>query len=280
MRFYKLLLIVFLIGYAKAQVIGNYDAVVSANGNAFVMMELIGNGTINVPLPLDVESPTVRGALYLTAVNGIDISFDSESIIAYSTQLLTHKEGEIWTFWAELPNISFESAVVSLPDDASIIATEPEAFIEQGDESVEVTWKDIWGEDVAIDYRFVQIRKETTTTIPVAVPEGGSGHLLWIAVLLMLIIVLLIYWRGRSKLVLSKGKRNVMKIMTGNEYRIVVLLLEYKDGLKRSILERKLRIAKSSLAFALYNLEQKNILTLDKTGDWHHVALTEWFKSL
>ncbi|MFH0860632.1 MAG: hypothetical protein V1921_05480 [Candidatus Altiarchaeota archaeon] len=276
MRGWWVVFLVFFAAAADSQVFGEGNVIVSDNGDALVLLDLFGNGTVNVPTPLDVESPKVRGALYVSASNGIDVSFDGEATVAYMTQLLTSKDGDVWSFWAELPEIPI-GVTVSFPANARVISTEPTAFVEQGDDSVNVMWISISSENISADYKLSFDEPVTAAAQP---DRGGVNPFLYAAALFAFIFIYLYMSRRKSGIVLSKGKRNVMKTLTGNEYKIVTLLLESREGLKRSELERKSGIAKSSLASALYNLEQKNILGVDKTEEMHYVELTEWFKSL
>jgi uncharacterized membrane protein len=95
-----------------------------------------------------------------------------------------------------------------------------------------------------------------------------------------LILVYLLFFRKRRRLVLSEEKQNVLKALTGNEIKVVTLLLENRGGMKRNDLERKSGVPKSSLASTLHNLEQRNIVRVNKEYTVHYVELTEWFKSL
>jgi uncharacterized membrane protein len=72
----------------------------------------------------------------------------------------------------------------------------------------------------------------------------------------------------------------VLKTLTGNETKIISLLLQNNGGMRRNELERLSGVPKSSLASSLYNLEQRNIIRVDKSYAVHYVELTEWFKSL
>jgi uncharacterized membrane protein len=71
-----------------------------------------------------------------------------------------------------------------------------------------------------------------------------------------------------------------MNTLTDNELIIVNILFENSGGMKRNKLEKTSDLAKSSLASALYRLEERNILEVDKSGAMHYIKLTEWFRSL
>jgi uncharacterized membrane protein len=77
----------------------------------------------------------------------------------------------------------------------------------------------------------------------------------------------------------SKGKLDVVRTLSGNERAVVELLMK-EGGLRRNVLERESKLAKSSLASTLAQLEKRNIVSVDKGSTVHFVKLTDWFESL
>lgn len=78
---------------------------------------------------------------------------------------------------------------------------------------------------------------------------------------------------------MSKGKLDVVRTLSGNERAVVELLMK-EGGLRRNVLERESKLAKSSLASTLAQLEKRNIVSVDKGSTVHFVKLTDWFESL
>jgi uncharacterized membrane protein len=136
----------------------------------------------------------------------------------------------------------------------------------------------IWDENVSeisMEYYF-----ESGGFIPMPDVESNTGIYAITALAAAGILGGFIYLkktRGRDSL---KNKENIMRTLTDNEKKIVELMIESEGHMKRSKLEKKSGISKSSLAAALKNLEKKNIVELDKTYKTHRIKLTEWFDEL
>jgi len=267
---------------STAQLNANYNIVVEENGNALVVLVVKGVGNINVPLPLDVKSPAVKGALYVQSENGVEISIDADgsATIVYKTALLTNKEVDKWFFMMDLPEFDTASVVLSLPVNTRITSTNPNAAISAVDDNKNIIWNLKPHEEPRV---FTQFSYTESTLADLYNPKPGTIALR--SVILTLIIILtfvaLYVWnRSRSGKIYSSGKQNVLKTLSGNETKIVSMLLHNDGGMQRNRLERESGIAKSSLASSLQNLEKKNIITVDRNYSTHFVELTEWFKQL
>jgi len=316
----SLLSILILLPTAVLASSSNYQAIVSESGRAFVLVELLGEGTTNLPLPLDVPSPSVEGALYIQAENGIDVFVGStkRGIIIYESDLYSSKIGEFWELDFEVggDQINF---VLSLPRNADIITTNPPGLIEQKEEVTQISW------DIAPSIKKVSVQykldpnKIIDFELPIdeieKVPEGGKQSIVIVGLSLITILLFLavgfLYLQkfsiigdklsqlsGSSKKAkslvklgeeqiekeketgLSKEKKNIINTLTDNESKIVNAILKHDGVIKRNNLEHETEIAKSSLAAALNNLEKRNIVHINKTRTVHTVELTDWFKSL
>ena len=78
----------------------------------------------------------------------------------------------------------------------------------------------------------------------------------------------------------DETKRHVMKALSQNEALIVEIMIQKEGQIRRNELEKQTKLAKSSLASSLYNLEKRNIVIVDKTNVVHFVKFTEWFNNL
>lgn len=340
--FFILMITIQITNSVNATTSGSYDITVAENGNSFVFLSLTGNGTINIPLPLDVDAPTVENTLYIQAENGIDVLLSDEEypvVVTYATSLLTSKVGEDWNFEIELSSLDSMNITLSLPKNARILKVSPKnGFIRNLENSNEVIWELKREENeiqnisitATVSYNFFEITPTTTTTIITTTtaiititttttqPEkqiqkevaADNYSLIYyifaFGVVILAIIIILFYfskqqrkpkkkeiekveeWKEEDEkikkeedvLVLSKGKRNVMKTLSGNEIKIINTLLEHEGKMLRNDLEKISGIPKSSLSVAINNLERKNIIQVDKSEWTHEVELTEWFKSL
>ena len=288
---------------SKTAMSANYSIFVEENGNAFINLDIYGSGTINLPLPLDVTSPEVERALYIQAPNGVDVFVGTggSARVTYQSSLLTTKPSDFWEFEMQLPDVSSIRAVLSLPRDVEISKTGPQASIATEGHFMNLYW-DIdspLNETIIVKYRFIKAppitaaappstRTPAPTGVPVplktAEPPSEESAITKIGGLVLIIGVSSLFYytkmKGRQKIRPSYGSQNVMNTLTENELKIVNILLENGGEIKRNKLERTTDIAKSSLASALYRMEERNILEVDKTGVIHHVRLTEWFRSL
>ncbi|MBD3310462.1 hypothetical protein GF351_04540 [Candidatus Woesearchaeota archaeon] len=271
-----LLMLLMLLPAAHAQS-AVYDIIVEENGDSAVILQIEGKGTFNIPLPLDVSNPTVKGGLYLQAENGIDVSVPNteKAMIVYRTSLLTSKRGEQWTFDTELPDLESNEITVSLPPNAIIVATEPSGSISQDMKYLKINWNLEGNDTIKAVYTFGEE--------PLDITRYDTFLIILIAVMVFVIffLVFLLVKRGKGKpQKMDKAKQHIMKTLSKNEAILLSLLLENEGGLKRNKLEKQSRLAKSSLASTLNSLERKNIIRVDKTYTVHYIELTDWFKSL
>ncbi len=265
---------------------GTYKITVLENGNAQVLLSLNGTGTINIPLPLDVPSPSVEGGLYLDAPNGIDLFVGTarRASVGYESTLLTTKS-DAWNFEMLLPNLDGALITVSMPRDVEIINASPNASVTKTSVATELRWNlsSTNGTAIAARYRFVALQNETRAETPAPQPQVQQSYAIYALVFVILFAViatLALRLRKPEEIRATSGAENVMKTLTENELTIVKLLLANGGGMKRNKLERESKLAKSSLASALYRLEQRNIVNVDKTSAVHYVKLTDWFRSL
>ena len=120
----------------------NYVVVVASNGNAWVSLTLNGQGTLNLPLPVDAGDPIVSGALYVQTTNGIDATVGSTSTatVTYQTAVLTSKQGDIWTFEMGLPTAGQNTVTLLLPKEAKITSTAPQGTIADVENGKSISW--------------------------------------------------------------------------------------------------------------------------------------------
>lgn len=269
----------------------NYNFVVKENGETTSAIILKNPGNINIPLPLDA-SPSVKGALYVQASNGIDVQVGTvEGLIVYKSQYHTAKSAN-WIFEAQISNYT-KSVILELPSNIEILTTSENAIISSGDK-IRITWEEP-DQMIRVTYRFLDINE--------------NKNLAYVYILVVLLIVILGFFgikRLREKLpekevkedqtekpkivehtvespettkIVSDSQLNIMKTLSSNEEKVMRILMQEKN-LKRNILEKKTQLAKSSLAGALNNLEKKNIVRIDRSHTVHFISLTEWFKDL
>lgn len=255
-----------------------YSIIVEDNGNSLVIIGFKGSGLVNVPLPRDVEKVKVKGALYSLNNRSIDISIGSnkEAVLLYKTASLTKKGDENWELKLDLIDTNDESVMLILPLDANIIQTEPTATIESN-EFLELSWKgDITS--IELQYNFPNVDSlDEDEEVPNN--HNNYGVMILIFILLFIIIfisVIIFIFRTKKK----SNKNNVIKTLSKNEKTVVDIMMEHKGEIKRNKLEKISKLAKSSLANTLNNLEKKNIVEIDKSFTTHYIKFTRWFNEL
>lgn len=271
LKFSFVLLILCTIGLG-----GSYTVIVSENGNSLVTAEFIGEGALGIPLPIDVEDVVVTGALYVPTSQGIEILFEqgSSAIVLFESSLLVTRSGDDWKFSMDLASGS-NSVTVSFPRGVNIQTMIPQAQISQTENSVNILWQTS-AASVSAQYTFA---------------GGLIDYFIYILVLAAVIVIFVIfaYMRKPKKKVVKErkapekkvsGKENVVKTLSQNQRKIVGILMEYKEGIKRNKLEKLVGLSKSSLAATLNQLEKRKVVDIDKSVKVHYVQLSEWFKKL
>jgi len=282
-----ILAFLFLIVLANAEIIGDYNIIVAENGDALVTIEIQGRGTAFLPIPLDAGSPLIDGALYVKTSSGVNLSIGSteSASVVYKTSLLTGKNLSRWSFSMPLGDFDSSLITLSLPKNTNIIQTVPSGEINESSESKNIFWSVGKSQkEINVDYEFVELKPQS---------QGFDAIPIFFAILLIVLIILFYLYLKKGKgeqpsaevkeearLAVSKEKKNLMKALTENELKIVTFLINAGGSVRRSKLERESGLAKSSLASALYRLERRNILKVNKNYPAHMVELTDWFKSL
>jgi len=254
----KLMILILLLPLVYA-----HSFVIEENGNALAILELEGDGVINIEIPSDVEEMIVKGGLYFIENSSASIWMTGKATAIYRTAMLTSKADGLWSFTSNLP---FDGdVVVNMPNEAKIIKTTPNAKVMRTN-FTKLLWDDAG--HVQVVYRFPETKASKS--------NGKNPFLMIFGIIMLLAFAILI-----GKLVLSKRskKPEVIKTLSNNERKLVTIMLE-SGAIKRARLEKKSKLAKSSLASTLKNLERKKIIMIDKTYAAHTIKFTRWFDEL
>jgi len=264
-----LLLLLLLIPITSA-IDSNYNIIVEENGNCLVIIEFNGKGLVNLPLQEDVNNVKIKGALYTLNNKSIDISIGStgKAVALYKTSMLTSKQKGTWSFKIGLIETDNKKVNIAIPKNARIIETTPPATIE----ALNYT-KLIWDTDI----KNIEIKYSFPETETVSLEDEKEPKSLIIISIITAIITLLVVILIINK---KSNKQNIIKTLSKNESIIVNILIKHKGEIKRNKLEKISKLAKSSLANTLNNLEKKNIIKIDKTYTTHFIKFTRWFNGL
>jgi len=258
-----------------------YYAVIQENGDAVVVANILGNGTFTAQLPADVTEVKVRGALYVMDNRTVELSVGSsgEAAMLYRTSVLTEKEGSRWLFAMEPAGA--EKLTVAMPNNTVVSWTEPMALMNSS--SVLML---IWDAPakVSMEYAFGMQNSAGGLDETDGKGSGDFGMTLLmpagIAVFVALAGLAALRARKMKRETTEKNRENIMRTLSNNHRLVVSLLLQSGGAMKRSHLERKSGLAKSSLALVLRDLERKKIVEVDRSFPSHHIKFTEWFNGL
>ncbi len=223
----------------------------------------------------------------------IIVALPSNAIIRASEPSAFIESGEIMKlYWENIPNnqinlnYSFPKEVIPIDEipvnedknsDNNAIKINNENIKEKTDNNMKIpiNFTDI------VD---INTNKEDDRLMRVFAKKNkkDSFNLYWIILPIFFVLLLFyILFINKTKINKKSGRQmQVMQTLTKNETDIVDLLLSEKKLVKRSFMEKKLNIAKSSLAATLNNLERKKIIDIDRTYNSHTIKLTDWFNKL
>ncbi len=254
----------------------NYELVLKENGQTLVLITLEGEGIVSIPIYSDVGDVNVKGGLYIMEDNNVDISIGSSggATVAFVTSYLTKKNGDTWQFQLDVIDQT-NKVTLHAPEDIIISSSSPNALIEKED-VVNLYWQDNPGL-IELQYAFEESEFEGSQD-----SNYGTLSMFFIItsiIFLGIIVSVFVYFATRKK-PKKDQKLDIMQTLLKNERKIVEILLNHGNGMKRNELERKSEISKSSLASSLYNLDRKKIIEIDKSQTVHFVKLRKWFHEL
>jgi len=273
---YKRLIILLLLMIPVAAALeSNYDLIVEENGNALVIIEVIGTGLLNLTVPDDVIDIRVKGALYAKEDENVWVSIGStqKAIVAYKTALLTKKHQGKWYIEKDMIG---DTVSIALPLEVEIESTNPLAMIQRHN-FTSLSWQSV--DSINIVYSFPEsevININDNFNVTKTFTELDYSFTILIIVLVIASVIFFIFIIGKRK----SSRPDVIKTLTKNEKLIVKILLENDGAMKRNKLEKLSKFAKSSLAHTLNMLERKNIIEIDKTYAAHYIKITRWFHEL
>ncbi len=250
-----------------------YNIVLGSSGDAVVIIEITGKGIYPIALPYDVKYPEIKKAIYVKTKYGVDLFVENKTAyLGFKTSMLTTKNNT-WTF--EIENVTANSATIIMPKNAELIDSDPIAKISQ-ETLLTLNFDGLNNQRIHVEYQI----------IPKEEPNKTLQTILYAAIILIIFLVtlvLILYSRNKPKkgeFKASQGQYNIIRTLSHNEKIILKHLLNNEEGIKRNELEKISGLSKSSLANSLNNLEQKEIISIDKTYAVHFIKLTEWFKRL
>lgn len=302
------LLLLFLISLAYAQEPSTSDLRVTVSETGFVHIdqEIIvrqaGVHSITIPKTIyldvyDTLNPAIKVKYNITETNGVqnlvlyvnkDLIFNDLAIITleYTTNILTSKQGDIWTLSLNYKTTPGSSDVkILFPLGIKIIDTQskdPVYSLVEGRNFV----MEIEPADIVFDFKTKYELRETV--------EEPDYTWLFVGLILIGAIALTItFWFKSSKDIRLiqhkmkkfskpkkvKGKRRVIssvtKVLDEKELK-VVRFLESRIDASHAQISRGTSIVKTTLSKVLKRLEKRNIIEKSPFGKRHRISLQKW----
>jgi len=254
-----------------------YYIIIEENGNAVIGASYYGEGEITIPLQEDYDKFNLQGGFYINEEDSVRIAIGNtqKAVFAYTTSMITEKQGEKWTMEINFEDITEKNITVMLPGNAVVKTSDPDAFIEEGDiikmhfsetNSIIVEYEFPNG-----DYSIFLFNKENKDKNSDWILEG----IVVLTTLALILGYLYITKHTKNKKIKIKHEE-LIQTLSENEGNVVRLLIDTKKPMKRNHIHKRLDLAKSSLAAVLNNLEKKKIIAIDKNYTTHIIKLNEW----
>lgn len=220
--------------------------------------------------------------------------------IEYGTSILTSKQNGDWKFEMQLNplnefnELKFE---LSLPKNAVLSSHSPQGLVFAGEQKLEIEWKfeETTGEQVALsaEYFFSENNQTETGQNPallllvgvlVVLTAGGAGYFYYskqkskeAKAFEPETVPKKDLFEARAGQELSERQKDLLKILSENEEKIVKELLKEDHIIQRNLLVRT-GLPKSTLSRAIKKLEVKGIVKVNTVGNTNRVELSEEFK--
>jgi uncharacterized membrane protein len=250
----------------------DYSIAIKDYGESIVLITFSEEKEYTIYIPLDSEMKG-KGIIYMPKdIEGykeVFIKAKKGGVLVYKTNSYTTKTGSEWNFKFSPHN--FSKIKVSIPKNSLIIKTNPLAFI--NDQIIQFeNYNNNFNESnyISIEYSFSDINLSHSYF-------SFFSAIIYLLILIILISILYILFTKKRNI---SQYNHVVKMLSNNEKKIVLMLKEEKGEMKRNNLEKKSKISKSSLAHALNKLEDKNIIKIDKSFTTHKIKLNDWFLGL
>src|SRR3989344_2300925 len=206
----------------------------------------------------EVSASYISGNIYISETGSSrfnlksDISLNianlefNNSKISGSTNLLTSKTKEIWTFELALPKYDSTFIDIHFPSSLkSIIKIEGKDYL------------------LDIDKKTITLlNSDSNFKISYTLEENADySWLIYLFFLIIIICVYLLYKKSRRK---KEHLEHIMPIINGNEQKIIEILM--KSPLRQKEIRKTLNIPKASFSRYLLNLEKKKLIIREGEG--------------
>tara|TARA_Y100000310_G_C20653886_1_gene800943 strand:- start:80 stop:985 length:906 start_codon:yes stop_codon:yes gene_type:complete len=201
--------------------------------------------------------------------------------IQYLTNSLTSKDEDKWIVNHLIPaygeigidDIKEARLTLILPGTTTLSSFSDNGVIYTENSDLRIAWK-------------LHLKKDKETKIEAIYANNIEESTDWIkigfyALLTILVIVLLVFCinKGYCKITkrIGKGKKDIINTLENREKEVVKLLLENKNQLYQSKIQKDTGISKATLSRVIKRLENRNIIEVRPSGNTNLILLQEWF---
>lgn len=181
-----------------------------------------------------------------TPVNIEGLTFTNNKLSG-TTNVLTKKEGNIWTFALNFPSYENILLDIELPKSVEVITNISGVQNAINPDNKIISIADSGKLNFSVSYKI----KQTT----------DYSWIIWITIIIVIVLVIIIYYRFKKK---KERLEHIMPIINENEQKIISLLM--KKRMRQKQLRETLNIPKASFTRYMLNLEKKKLIIREGEG--------------
>ena len=270
------------IDYDDVAEVHNFIKVDTTNSSDYIYIPIYGPRNIFL-MDKEYELKYVIMSNFLL-VKPRELTKDYEINLRYSTTELISKNKNIWTLVYSLPPsniIEFDDTkhaglIISFPRTTKLISIPEHSFIFYDSGHLKLGMNLNLSTNRSTD---LEINYEIDS---VALKEREQKNELIIHYVISLLTLALLFVfankiYNKYFLLISKGKKAIIKTLNDKEKIIVELLLRNKNEMTQAAIYKKIDYSKSTLSHVTDKLEQRNILKKIARGNVNRIRLTDWF---
>ncbi len=207
---------------------------------------------------------------------------DYQITLQYLTDQLTSKKNGDWKLIYNFPayknlkidKIKESALLISLPETAKLIDFTEEGLVFTEKNSLKIGWKPKLNEyqdtNIEIEYSYTYLDRK----------KDYIRFAFFILIGLIILLILLICGKKcyrKIRKIISKEKKDILKTLEKREQEVIKLLLENKNKMYQSQIQKQTGISKATLSRIIKRLENRNILEVRPGGNTNLIMLQDWF---
>ena len=199
----------------------------------------------------------------------------------YLTNGITSKKDGEWAINYLIPSnkkikaddVKEAGLILSLPNTVSISSFSENGIIFTEHNNIKIGWKLNLKEDEDTKIEATYTNKPTRETDYIKIAFYT------LVTIILIIIIGFCIKIGYCKITkrISKGKKDIINTLENREKEIIKLLLENKNQLYQSKIQKDTGISKATLSRVIKRLENRNIIEVRPSGNTNLILLQEWF---